>query len=88
MQLSSGSGLPLTPMAFLQVPGTGVVGIQASTTGISPAPIATGTYVNPAAFVAPTAGTWGTAGRNSLRGPAQFSMDMSVARVFRLGGLV
>jgi hypothetical protein len=84
-QLSTGSGLPYTPVAFLQVPGTGIVGIRPSTTGVSPAPVTTGTYANPAAFVVPAAGTWGNAGRNSLRGPAQFSMDMSVARVFRLG---
>jgi hypothetical protein len=83
-ELSAGSGLPFTPIAFLPVAGTGVVGTRASTTGISPAPIAARTYVNPAAFAAPAPGNWGTAGRNSLRGPAAFSMDLSVARVFRL----
>jgi len=83
--LTAGSGLPFTPIAFLQVAGTGIVGIRASTTGVSPAPIAAGTYANPAAFTTPAPGTWGDAGRNSLRGPAQFSMNMSVSRVFRFG---
>jgi hypothetical protein len=71
-------------MAFIPVAGTGVVGIRASTTGVSPAPLAERTYANPAAFAVPVPGTWGNAGRNSLRGPAAFSMDLSVARVFRL----
>ena len=31
-------------------------------------------------------GLWGDAGRNSIRGPRQFSLDASVARVFRLKG--
>jgi hypothetical protein len=83
-EISAGSGLPFTPIAFVPVAGTGIVGIRASTTGVSPAPIATRTYANPAAFAVPAPGTWGNAGRNSLRGPAAFSMDLSVARVFRL----
>jgi hypothetical protein len=84
-QLSAGSGLPFTPIAFLSVTGTGVVGIRPSLTGVSPAPVTAGTYANPAAFAAPVPGTWGDAGRNSLRGPAPFSMDLSVSRVFRMG---
>jgi hypothetical protein len=83
-EISAGSALPFTPIAFLPVAGTGVIGIRASTTGISPAPVAPRTYANPAAFTVPAPGTWGNAGRNSLRGPAAFSMDLSVARVFRL----
>ncbi len=84
-QLSAGSGMPFTPVSFLSVAGTGVVGIRPDVTGISSAPIADGSYANPAAFVMPAPGEWGNAGRNSLRGPAQFSLDMSVSRVFRLG---
>jgi hypothetical protein len=83
-EISAGSGLPFTPIAFIPVAGTGIVGIRASTTGVSPVPIAVRTYANPAAFAVPASGTWGNAGRNSLRGPAAFSMDLSVARVFRL----
>src|SRR5262249_6822268 len=73
------------PVSFLSVAGTGVVGIRPTLTGISTAPVSSGTYANPAAFITPAAGDWGDAGRNSLRGPAQFSLDMSVSRTFRFG---
>jgi trimeric autotransporter adhesin len=85
-QFNVGSGLPLTPMAFVVVPGTGTVGVRPSLTGVPPAPIESGSYVNPAAFTMPAAGTWGNAGRNSIRGPSQLSLDASIARVFRLRG--
>ena len=85
-QLTTGSGLPFSPVSFLAVSGTGVVGIRPSLTGQSPAPAQAGSYANAAAYTAPAPGTWGDAGRNSIRGPAQFSLDMSVSRVFRLGG--
>jgi len=84
-QLAAGSGLPLTPISFVAVAGTGVVGVRPDLTGVPPEPAPAGYYVNPAAFTAPAPGTWGNAGRDSIRGPAQFSLDMSVSRVFRLG---
>jgi len=84
-ELAAGSGVPFTPVAFLSVPGTGVVGVRPALTGVPIAPVSPGSYANPAAFTAPAPGSWGNAGRNSIRGPAQFSMDMSLARVFRLG---
>ena len=43
---------------------------------------ADGYYVNPAAFVAPAPGHWGTAGRNSITGPAQFSLNAGITRSF------
>jgi hypothetical protein len=61
------------------------VGVRPSLTGLSTAPVDAGSYANAAAFALPAAGTWGTAGRNSLRGPTQFSLDMNVSRVFRFG---
>ena len=85
-QLTAGSGLPFTPVAFLSVPGTGVVGVRPNITGVPIRPLSSGSYANPAAFTAPPPGAWGDAGRNSIRGPAQFSLDTSVTRVFRLGG--
>jgi hypothetical protein len=85
-QLTAGSGLPLTPVSFLAVAGTGVVGVRPDLTGVALEPAPAGYYVNPAAFTAPAPGTWGTAGRDSIRGPAQFSLDLSLSRVFRLGG--
>jgi hypothetical protein len=85
-QLTAGSGLPLTPVSFLAVAGTGVVGVRPDLTGVPLEPAPPGYYVNPAAYTASAPGTWGNAGRNSIRGPAQFSLDLSVSRVFRLGG--
>jgi hypothetical protein len=85
-QLTAGSGLPLTPISFSAVPGTGVVGVRPALTGVSTKPVVDGSYVNPAAFAVPASGTWGNAGRNSIRGPAQFALDATLARVFRLHG--
>jgi hypothetical protein len=84
-EMTTGSGRPFTPLSFLPVSGTGMVGVRPSLTGAPIAPVAAGSYANPAAFATPAPGSWGNAGRNSIRGPAQFSMDMSVTRVFRLG---
>ncbi|HEX6465428.1 MAG TPA: hypothetical protein VFZ98_13285, partial [Vicinamibacterales bacterium] len=71
-QLVAGSGLPLTPILFTTVEGTGVVGVRPS--------IAGGTYT------APAPGTWGNAGRNSIRGPRQFTLDATVTRAIPLHG--
>jgi hypothetical protein len=84
-QLTRGSGMPFTPIAFAAVLGTGVVGVRPSLTGAPTMP-APGSYANPAAYSAPPPGMWGDAGRNSIRGPAQFSLNASLARVFRLRG--
>ena len=82
-----GSGLPETPVYLAAVPGTGFTGtIRPNPTG---APIYTahaGQHLNTAAYAAPLAGQWGTAGRNSITGPGQFSLDTSLARTFRLNG--
>ncbi len=43
-------------------------------------------HLNPKAYAAPAVGRWGSAGRNSITGPDQFSLDTSVARTFRPGG--
>ena len=75
-----------TPVSFSAVAGTGFVGVRPRLTGLPVQPVSDGSYVNPAAYAAPLSGTWGDAGRNSIRGPAQFSLDASVARVFRLRG--
>ena len=87
-QLSAGSGLPFTPVFFAAVAGTGFVGVRPRLTGIAAGPAPPGAYANPAAYAAPLSGTWGDAGRNSIRGPAQFTVDASAARVFRLNGRV
>jgi hypothetical protein len=83
-QLSAGSGLPLTPVYLTSVPGTAVVGsIRANVTGASASTPST-YYLDPAAYAAPGAGQWGNAGRNSARGPAQFSLNSGIARTFTL----
>jgi hypothetical protein len=84
-QLTAGSGLPLTPVYLTSVAGTGVTGsIRASVTG-APAALPAGFYADPAAYAAPSTGQWGSAGRNSIRGPAQFGLNAGVARTFPLG---
>ncbi|MBI3402451.1 MAG: TonB-dependent receptor [Acidobacteria bacterium] len=84
-QMTAGSGLPLTPIYLTSVAGTGVTGtIRASETGPSSS-MPDGFYANPSAFSAPSPGQWGTAGRNSIRGPAQFSLNGSVGRSFLWG---
>jgi Carboxypeptidase regulatory-like domain len=85
-QLTYGTGLPVTPVWFTPVGGTGIVGVRPSLTGASPAPVTPVSYANAAAYTAPAPGAWGTAGRNSIRGPAEFSLDATLARVFRLRG--
>ena len=85
-QLTAGSGLPFTPVSFLTVAGTGYVGVRPRLTGAPAEPVAPGSYANLAAYAAPLPGSWGDAGRNSIRGPRQFALDASVARVFRLRG--
>jgi hypothetical protein len=41
-------------------------------------------WFNPAAFSTPAAFTWGTLGRNTLRGPGLFNIDTSAAKRFLL----
>jgi hypothetical protein len=85
-KVTVGSGLPLTPVYLVPSSGTGVTGaVRASLTGISPDAVDGGRYANPLAYAAPAAGAWGTAGRNSITGPAQYSVDAGVGRTFRMG---
>lgn len=84
-QLTAGSGRPATPLYLAPVPGTGVVGVRPDLTGAPVDDRPPGYYVNPAAYGPPAPGRWGTAGRNSMRGPAQFTCDASLARPFSLG---
>jgi hypothetical protein len=83
-QLTTGSGLPLTPVYLTSVAGTGVTGtLRPDVTGAADA-AADGFYLNPSAFSAPAPGRWGNAGRNSIVGPAQFSLNAGLARTFTL----
>jgi len=80
-----GSGLPQTPVYFAVVPGTGITGtIRPDYTGAPLYNAPPGLFLNPAAYVAPPAGQWGGAGRDSIIGPSQFSLNASLGRTFRL----
>jgi trimeric autotransporter adhesin len=82
--LNAGSGLPVTPIIQTEIPGTGVLGaVRADLTSVSPDDIPEGYYLNPAAYTIPS-GHFGTAGRNSARGPKQFGLNMSITRTFVL----
>jgi hypothetical protein len=83
-QLTTGSGLPLTPVYLTSVSGTGVTGTLRPDVVGAVDPTADGYYLNPAAFAAPAPGSWGGAGRNSITGPSQFSLNGGVARTFTL----
>ncbi len=86
-QLSAGSGLPLTPVYLTSLAGTGLTGsLRADYTGAPVDAAPEGYFANPAAFVVPRAGEWGTAARNSITGPPQFSLNAGVTRTFTLGG--
>lgn len=84
-QITAGTGLPLTPVYFAAVPGTGVTGsIRPDYTGAPLYDAPNGYFLNPAAYTAPALGQWGNAGRNSIAGPAQFTLNASLGRTFRV----
>jgi trimeric autotransporter adhesin len=85
-QITAGSGLPETPIyGLVPVPGTGVTGtIRPDETGAPVRAAPAGLFLNPVAYTAPTPGQWGNAGRDSIIGPSEFSLDASMVRTFRL----
>lgn len=84
-QITAGSGLPQTPVYLAAVEGTGVTGtIRPDYTGAALYDSAPGRFLNPAAYTAPRPGAWGTAGRNTITGPSQFTLNASMARTFRM----
>jgi hypothetical protein len=84
-QVNAASGLPLTPVYQAVVQGTGVTGsIRPDYTGASVYDAPSGLFLNPAAYTAPASGSWGNAGRNTIIGPQQFSLNASMARTFRI----
>ena len=83
-QLNAGSGLPLTPVFFAPVRGSGVTGtLRPDYTGEPLYAASGGRNLNPAAVAAPAPGRWGNAGRNSIQGPGQWTVNASVSRTFR-----
>ena len=86
-QITAGSGLPETPIYLSTVPGTGVTNITRPDRTSGPLyTAANGYFVNSAAFTVPANGQWGNAGRNSIRGPATFTMNATLARTLRIRG--
>ena len=83
-QINAASGLPLTPFYPVAIPGTGITGIRPNYTGAPLYDAPSGLFLNPAAYVAPPPGQWGNAGRNTIIGPQQFSLNASAQRTFRI----
>jgi hypothetical protein len=83
--IAAGSGMPETPLYLTTVQGTGFTGsVRADYTGAALYTAPAGLFLNPSAYTAPLPGQWGTAGRNSITGPSQFSLNASLGRTFRL----
>lgn len=84
-QISAGSGFPETPMYLAAVPGTGFTNtIRPDLTGAPVYQASGSSHLNGAAYSAPASGAWGTARRDSITGPNQFSLDGAMSRTFRL----
>jgi hypothetical protein len=83
------SGAPLTAIIGgnrSTTTGTGITGsVRANATGLSVSDAPPGEPFNFAAFVAPPAGQFGNAGRNTITGPMQFNLRGQISRVFRIG---
>jgi hypothetical protein len=84
-QITAASGMPLTPVDFAAVAGTGVTGsIRPDYTGAPLYNPPAGLYLNPAAYAVPQSGQWGNAGRNTIIGPSQFGLNASLGRIFQM----
>jgi trimeric autotransporter adhesin len=83
-----GSGMPLTPTVggvSSTTTGTGITGsLRANATGLPVDAAAPGQPFNYLAFALPAPGQWGNAGRDTIIGPSQFSLNGSLGRTFRL----
>lgn len=75
--VSAGTGLPLTPAILDPIPGTGVSGtLRPDYNG--------GPQTSLSSYSLPLPGQWGTAGRDSITGPSQTTVNASLMRTFRL----
>ena len=81
------SGTPFTATVSGDPTGTGINGTRANATGlpVTGGDCSTCTYFNTAAFGPVTSGTFGTAGRNTIPGIVNFSMNASASRSFQIG---
>jgi hypothetical protein len=85
------SGMPFTISVFGDTANSGTVlgenPIRANATGkpiFGPGTHTADQWFNPAAFATPAAFTYGNVGRNSLYGPRMQTLDIALARAFRL----
>jgi hypothetical protein len=85
--ITVGSGLPLTPSCSgCIISTTGITGpVRPEYVGGDIYSTVPGRFLNRNAYIAPLSAEWGDAGRNSITGPGQFSMNGSMARTFRVG---
>jgi len=83
--ITAGTGLPLTPIDPQALPGTGASGLlRPEYTGAPLYAAPSGLFLNPAAFTAPPLGQFGNAGRNTITGPNQFTLNAQMQRTFRV----
>ncbi len=86
--ISLGSGMPLTPTVGgvrSTTTGSGITGsLRADATGLPVDSAAPGQPFNYLAFAIPAPGQWGNAGRDTIIGPTQFSLNGSLGRTFRV----
>lgn len=85
-----GTGLPLNPNYNSAALGgtTTYAPLRPSFTGEPLYTAQGGLFLNPGAFAAPAAGTYGNAGKDSVTGPDQFSLNASMQRTFRVNDRV
>jgi len=82
-QVNAATGRPLSPV--YAAPLAGFSGsLRPNYTGAPLYDAQGGLFLNPLAYVAPAAGQWGNAGRDSITGPGQFNMSATAARTFRM----
>ena len=80
------SGLPITPFMSTDVSGTGELNDRPNLIGDPNAGARRDAtlWINPAAFAAPAAGTFGSSGRNTIIGPRLHIVDLSVGKVTKI----
>ena len=82
--IAAGTGLPQTPIYLAAIPGAGFTGtLRPDLTGNSIYAAPRGLHLNAAAYATPQPGQYGHAGRYSINGPSQFTLNASLARTFR-----
>jgi outer membrane receptor protein involved in Fe transport len=82
--ITAGSGMPLSPVYFSALNGTSCTTCtRPNYTGASLYAAPPGLFLNPAAYTQPAAGQFGNAGRDTIEGPDQFTLNASMQRTWR-----